>query len=154
MARGMMRATIILADFAETDAGTGKVHILGAGWSITGPQPAPHAVVALIDVPPERVGESIPVMLRLTDRAGRVLEISDPAGTQRIEVPGQVETREPDGWDHSTDLRVAFTANLMLLPLRPGESYTWSVEVEGRDLATAEFHVRPVPDGNPTLPQT
>jgi hypothetical protein len=147
----MMRATIILADFAETDAGTGKVHILGAGWSVTGPQPAPQAVIALIDVPPERVGESIPVTLRLIDRTGRVLEVQDPSGTQRIEVTGQVETREPDGWDHSTDLRVAFTASLMLLPLQPGESYTWSVEVEGQDLASAKFHVRPVLQGSPNL---
>ena len=146
-----MRAVIILADFAETDASTGKVHILGAGWSVTGPQPAPQAVVALIDVPPERVGQSIPVTLRLTDRMGRVVEVQDPSGTQRIEVAGQVETREPDGWDRSTDLRVAFTASLMLLPLQPGESYAWSVEIEGQALASAEFHVRPAPPGSPSL---
>ena len=146
----MMRAIIILADFAETDASTGKVHILGAGWSVTGPQPAPQAVIALIDVPPERVGESVPVTLRLTDRMGRVLEVQDPSGTQRIEVMGQVETREPDGWDRSTDLRVAFTASLMLLPLQPGESYAWSVEIEGQVLASAEFHVRPAPQGSPS----
>jgi hypothetical protein len=144
-----MRASVILADFAESDTGTGKVHILGAGWSVTGPEPGPHAVVALIDVPPERVGEQIPVTLRLADRGGRVLEVLGPAGMQRVEIAGQIETHEPDGWDRSTDLRVAFTANLMLLPLQPGQSYTWSVEVDGKDLASTEFHVRPAPDDHP-----
>ena len=65
----MMRASIILADFAETDPG-GKVHILGAAWSVTGPQPGPQAVVGFIQVPPEHAGGAISFTLRLADRAG------------------------------------------------------------------------------------
>lgn len=49
----MMRASIVLADFAETDPG-GKVHILGAGWSVIGPQPSPQAVAGFLQVPPNR----------------------------------------------------------------------------------------------------
>lgn len=114
-----MRAAIVLADFAETDTGTGKVHIIGAGWSLMGPTPGLHAVIAFIQVPADRVGgDPIPVTLRLVDHAGRLVEVQGPAGIQRFEIIGQVETHEPEGWDHSTEVEVPFAANLMGLPLQ------------------------------------
>ena len=91
-----MRASIILADFAETDPG-GKVHILGAGWSVTGPQPGPQAVVGFLQVPPEQAGAAILFTLRLTDQAGAVVEVQGPAGMQPMEASDQVEIREPGG---------------------------------------------------------
>lgn len=136
----MIRASILLADFAETDSG-GKVHILGAGWSVTGPQPAPHAVVVLIQIPPDRVGQPIPFTLRLTDRVGQVVEVQGPAGMQRMEIAGQVDSQEPEGWDHATDISAAVSANV-ILPLQAGQSYTWSIEVDGKDLASTDFQVR------------
>ena len=91
-----MRASIILADFAETDPG-GKVHILGAGWSVTGPQPGPQAVVGFLQVPPEQAGAAILFTLRLTDQAGAVVEVQGPAGMRPMEASDQVEIREPGG---------------------------------------------------------
>jgi hypothetical protein len=146
----MMRGAIVLADFAETDTATGKVHIIGAGWSFTGPEPSPHAVVAFIQIPADRVGGNpIPVTLRLTDRAGQLVEAQGPAGMQRVEISGQVETQVQDGWDRSTEVEVTFTANLMGLPLQAGESYTWSMEVDGKELASTQFQVRPVLESQP-----
>jgi hypothetical protein len=145
----MMRAAIILADFAETDTGSGKVHMLGAGWSLTGPAPGPHAVVAFIQVPADRVGEAIPVTLRLADRSGQLVEAQGPAGLQRLEITGQVETNEPEGWDRSTGLEATFAANLMGLPLQAGQAYTWSIEVDGKELASTEFQVRSAPTTQP-----
>ena len=40
---------LILCDAAQAESG--KVHMLGAGWSITGSPSAPHAVAVLIKVP-------------------------------------------------------------------------------------------------------
>jgi hypothetical protein len=146
----MMRAAIVLGDFAETDTGSGKVHIIGAGWSMTGPAPGPHAVVAFIQVPADRVEEGpIPFTLRLTDRAGQLVEAPGPAGMQRLEISGQVEMQVPEGWDHSTALQAAFSANLMGLPLQPGQSYAWSIEVDGKDLGSTEFQVSPTPATHP-----
>lgn len=146
----MMRAAIVLGDFAETDTGSGKVHVIGAGWSITGPAPGPHAVVAFIQVPADRVqGGPIPVTLRLVDRAGQLVEAPGPAGMQRLEITGQVEMQEPEDWDHSTELQAIFSANLMGLPLQPGQSYTWLFEVDGKDLASTEFQVRSAPAAQP-----
>lgn len=139
----MIRAALVLADFAETDTGTGKVHIIGAGWSMTGPAPGPHAIVAFIQVPADRVGgDPIPVAIRLFDRSGQVVEVPGPAGMQRLEITGQVEIQAPEGWDHSTAIETTFAANLMSLPLQPGQPYTWSVEVDGKELATTQFQVK------------
>ncbi len=145
-----MRAAIVLGDFAETDATSGKVHIIGAGWSMTGPAPGPHAVVAFIQVPADRVEEGpIPVTLRLIDRAGQVVEVPGPAGMQRLEITGQVEMQVPEDWDHSTPLQIAFAVNLMGIPLQPGQSYAWTIEVEEKELTSTEFQVRSVPATQP-----
>ena len=138
-----MRASIVLADFAETDPG-GKVHILGAGWSMTGPQPGPQAVVGFIQAPPEHAGSSIAFTVRLADQTGEIVEVQGPAGMQRMEAAGQIEVREPEEWDGSTDLNVAFALNVML-PLPPGRAYTWFLEVDGKELASTTFYVRSAP---------
>lgn len=136
----MTRASIILADFAETDP-AGKVHVLGAGWSVTGPSTGPQAVVGFIQVPAEQSGTPITFTLRLTDRTGEIVEVPGPAGMQRMEVSGQAEMREPEGWDRATDLNAAFAVNVMMA-LPQGQSYTWSLEVDGKDLASTSFYVR------------
>jgi hypothetical protein len=51
------------------------------------------------------------------------------------EVSGQVEMQVPDDWDHSTELQATFVANFMGLALQPGQSYTWSLEIDGKELA-------------------
>jgi hypothetical protein len=139
----MMRAALLLADFAESDTGSGKVHIIGAGWSMTGPTPSPHAVVGFIQVPADRVQEGpIRFTVRLVDHAGQLVEVPGPAGMQRLEVSGQVEMQVPDDWDHSTELQATFSANFMGLALQPGQSYTWSLEIDGKELASTQFQVR------------
>lgn len=139
----MMRAALLIADFAESDTGSGKIHIIGAGWSTTGPTPSPHAVVGFIQVPADRVQEGpIRFTARLVDRAGQLVEVPGPTGMQRLEVSGQVEMQVPDDWDHSTELQAAFAANFMGLALQPGQSYTWSLEIDGKELASTQFQVR------------
>ena len=141
----------MLADFAETDP-AGKVHILGAGWSVTGPQLGPQAVVGFIQVPPEQAGGAVSFTLRLADRAGEVVEVQGPAGMLPMELGGQVEVREPEEWDGASDLNVAFAVNVTL-PLPPGQSYTWSLEVDGKDLASTTFYVRSASPGQQAQPE-
>jgi hypothetical protein len=136
----MKRASIILADFAETGT-DGKVHVLGAGWTVTGPQLGPQAVVGFIQVPPEEAGETVSFTLRLSDQSGELVEVPGPAGMQPIELGGQIELREPEGWDRSTELGAPFAVNVML-PLSQGQSYTWSLEVDEKELASITFYVR------------
>lgn len=149
----MIRAALLLADFAETDSGSGKVHLLGVGWSLTGPAPAPHAVVGYLQVPADRAPEG-PILftIRLVDKAGHLVEVPGPAGMQRLEISGQVEMNLPDDWDHSTELQATFAANLTGLPLPPGQSYTWLLEIDGKELASTQFQVRAATASSPAQP--
>lgn len=42
---------LILCDAAQAAAATGKIHMLGAGWMLTGSPTAPHTVALMIQVP-------------------------------------------------------------------------------------------------------
>jgi hypothetical protein len=141
----MKRASIILADFAETGT-DGKVHVLGAGWTVTGPQVGPQAIVGFIQVPAEEVGAPVAFTLRLSDQTGELVEVPGPLGMQPMELGGQIEIREPEGWDRSTELGAPFAVNVML-PLPQGHSYIWSLEVDGKELASITFYVRSTPGG-------
>jgi hypothetical protein len=44
-----VRATLILADYAQ--AAEGKLNVIGGGWTVTGPLPAPSAIGLIVDVP-------------------------------------------------------------------------------------------------------
>ncbi|MGH3741942.1 MAG: hypothetical protein ACRDT1_11480, partial [Micromonosporaceae bacterium] len=61
-----VEAQLILCDSAQTDASGGKVHMLGAGWSITSTPAAPHAVVVLAKIPWDRANQKIHFRLALS----------------------------------------------------------------------------------------
>ncbi len=68
---------------------------------------------------------------------------------QALEIGGQVEMQRPEGWDGSTELNAAFSVTVML-PLSPGETYTWHLEIDGKEHASTRFHVR---SAAPTQPR-
>jgi hypothetical protein len=137
-----MQAALVLCDFAEVDA-SGKVHMLGAGWSMLGPAPAPHAVVAFLRVPSDRLGSPISVTVRLVDPEGQVVEVPGAGGIQRLEISGQIEMRVPDIREGVSDLNASFAVNFGPLPLRPGNTYTWHLEVDGKETTSTQFFVLP-----------
>ncbi len=136
-----MQAALVLCDFAEADP-SGKVHMLGAGWSFTGPDAAPQAVVGFIKVPLDRLGSPIPVTIRLLDSSHQVVEVPGAGGVQRLEISGQIEMREPDDWDGASDLNASFAVNIGPIPLQRGATYTWYLDVDGKEAASTQFFVR------------
>lgn len=137
-----MQATLVLCDFAEIDS-TGKVHILGAGWSVTGPAPAPQGIVAFLKVPAERAQSPIQATLRLLDQERHLVEVPGIGGTQVLEISGQIEMQMPETWDHALDLSASFAVNVGPLPLTRGMTYSWTIEIDGKELASVDFLVRP-----------
>ena len=138
----MTQATVVLADFAEADA-NGKVHILGAGWSVTGPDPSPQAVVVFLKVPASQAGSPVAVALRLLDPSRNVVVIPGMSGPQPLEISGQVIAKTPtEDWDTTRDLGASFVVNIAPLSLGPGSVYSWICEVDGKEVASAEFLVR------------
>ncbi len=139
----MMRAALVLCDFAEVDVASGKVHMIGAGWTSTGPMPGPHSVVAFMPVPPDRVKDPLAITLRLLDKTGEVVAVPSLGGPQPVEIRGQVELAPAADWNGTTPLSGIFSINLtMVLPLAAGQSYRWSLEIDGKEAATTEFYVR------------
>jgi len=150
-----MRASIVLCDFAEQDQLGGKVHMLGAGWSVTGPQPSPHAVVVLIKVGWNEANESHNFVVRLTDGDGTVVKVPSPAGTQAMEFTGDLEVGRPPGTPAGSEIDATFVINLQPLPLAGGQRYTWRLHLGEQEAASESFFVRPVPPqvGPPAAPE-
>jgi hypothetical protein len=140
-----MRATIILCDFAEQDQPAGKVHILGAGWSVTGPQPSQHSVVVLIKVGWTEANHREHFTLRLTDADGNVVKVPSPAGTQALEFTGDLEVGRPPGIPEGSEIDASFVIGLQPLPLPGGQRYTWRLAIGTNEAASESFFVRPLP---------
>ncbi|MEV7964802.1 hypothetical protein AB0O34_02325 [Sphaerisporangium sp. NPDC088356] len=139
-----MQAFIVLCDAAQRDTGTGKVHILGADWSVTAPSAASTAVVVFLRVPWEELAVERTFHLRLVDEAGIVVKVNDDLS---IEFGGQMgslaDSGVPEG-DPSrlTDIHSSIAVTVAPLPLVQGATYTWCFDVDGKGLASTTFVVR------------
>jgi hypothetical protein len=69
-----VRATLLLADSAQAIGG--KLYILGGGWSITGPDPAPSAIALKVQVPWDRANHRYELLLELLDADGHPVEVT------------------------------------------------------------------------------
>ena len=136
-----VEATLLLADSAVADP-TGKVHMLGAGWSLTSTPTAPHAVVALVRVPWDRANQRIPFRLELLDSDGRPVTVSDRDGAPSPVSTGdqQLEVGRPVGVDPGSPLDWPIVMNLGPLTLLPGR-YEWRLTIAEQEFATP-FQVR------------
>lgn len=143
----MIEASLILCDFAEQDP-TGKVHMIGAGWSTTGPEPQPHSVVFFIKAPLQE--NPVHITLRLLDANDQVVTMPGIAGMARLEFPGQMEIKARPGAPAEADGQGAFALNVAPLPLQPGSKYSWVLEVESKEEARTTFFVRDAVVESPT----
>jgi hypothetical protein len=140
-----MRASLILCDFAEPDPAAGKVHMLGAGWSVTGPQPAMQSVVALIKVGWNEANRPVEFVLRLTDGDGAVVHVPGPAGAQPLEITGRMEVGRPPDIPEGSEIDASFVVPLQPLSLTPGQRFTWRLSFGDQEAASESFYVRPLP---------
>jgi len=114
---------VILCDAAVADP-SGKLHMLGAGWSLTASPTSPHAVALLIKVPWDMTGRKLPLLLELLDADGSPVRLADgPIGVQ-----AEIEVSRPAGVPAGIMLDSAFTVGLGPLPL-PAGRYQWRVNL-------------------------
>jgi hypothetical protein len=137
-----MRAHLVLCDFAEQDQASGKVHILGAGWSVVGPQAVPQAVVVLIKVAWTEANRAHDVRVRLTDADGNLVAVPSTIGEQPMEIPGKLEVGRPASLPEGSEIDASFVVALQPLPLAGGQRYTWRLHIDGREEASESFFVR------------
>jgi len=132
-------AQIILCDAAQADPGTGKVHMLGAGWSMTR-SPTSHAVAVLMKIPWDRANEPIALTVKLLDADGRRAQVITPGGVvPAMQAEGKVEVGRPAGIAPGSLLDASFVLNVPPVSLAPGR-YEWRLEI-GEASYSAPFTV-------------
>ncbi|WP_443075591.1 DUF6941 family protein [Streptosporangium sp. NBC_01469] len=140
-----MEAFILLADAATTDSGSSKINLLGAGWSLTGPEVPPSAVSVFLRIPWSEAKNEISFRLRLLDVAGGEVRVA-LNGDRNLSIGGSFGLPEDTAVDddgRKVPLNIAFCVPLPPLPLEPGQIYRWAFEAAGTEIASASFAVRP-----------
>lgn len=130
-----IEAILLLCDSAVADP-SGKVHMLGAGWTSTGSPTAPSAVVAMIKVPWDRANQKITLELDLLDSDGKSVELPTDGGTVSLRAAGTVEVGRPPGLAHGSPLPSAFVLNVPSLPLKPAR-YEWRLKLAEESFVVA-----------------
>ena len=133
-------AQVILCDAAQADS-SGKLHMLGAGWSITGTPTAPQAVAVLVWVPWDRANQKLPLTLQLLDADGKPVDLDNGP----IRADAELEVGRPPGIAQGSPLNASFALNLGPMPLPPGR-YEWRLEVADTT-QRASFQVMEHPPG-------
>jgi hypothetical protein len=129
-----IKATIILCDAAQADP-SGKLHMLGAGWSVTGSPTGAAAVAVLLKVPWDLANTKLPMSLQLEDADGHPVILGAPVG-----MTSEFEVGRPPGLDPGSPIDASFQLSVQPMPLAPGR-YQWRLRV-GDDEFTEGFQVR------------
>lgn len=128
-------AQLLLCDAAVSDP-TGKLHMLGAGWSIIGTPLPPHAVAVLFRIPWDRANTKIQFSLQLLDSDGRLVKLPTPAGEQQLVREGAIEVGRPPGVTPGSPLTGSMSLTVPPLPLDAGR-YEWRLHVAETDVSAA-----------------
>jgi hypothetical protein len=135
----------MLADHAQVVEG--KFFINGGGWSITGPQHVPFAVVADIKVPWHGIGTNHKLRLELLDADGQPVDVEMPDGSEQpLVVEGDFQVAPTPEIKAGMELTFPFAVNFAPQPaIRPGSMYEWRLHIDGetRDEWRVTFSTRP-----------
>jgi hypothetical protein len=131
---------LILCDAAVADP-AGKLHMLGAGWSLTSTPTAPQAVAMLIKIPWDRANQKLHFALRLLDPDGKQVTLRGIDG-QLVPIgqEGDIEAGRPPGIAAGSMLDAALAISIPSMPL-PSGRYEWRLELAEQTLVES-FTVR------------
>jgi hypothetical protein len=141
-----MKVTMLLADHAQ--AAEGKLNIIGAGWTMVGPGPAPFAIAILFEVPWDRANEQHDFRLELVDSDGEAVLVQTQEGEEPLVIAGQFEVGRPPGVKRGTALPFPLAINMGPQPLAPGGRFEWrlTVDEESDEDWRLAFSTRPAED--------
>lgn len=134
---------ILTADYAGTDA-IGKLNAIGAGVTMLGQQPdgswPPICLAVTVNVPATHAGTDYALSVELHDvTQGKIVQIPTVDGTlQPLRVQQAVTVAPISLPPHLKRPNDALTQHVMVmnfpggLPLTPGSSYEWRVQIDGR----------------------
>ncbi len=131
-----MKVTLFLADAAQADSQSGKIHALGLGWRQCQTPTPPFALVLFLDIDWDETNEQHKLKCQLLTTDGELVMVPGPQGPQPILFEAAAEAGRLPGSIHGTSVRMPLTLNIPGgIPLEPG-IYEWRVEVDGFEHAT------------------
>jgi hypothetical protein len=131
---------MMLADSAQI--ADGKIYILGGGWSVIGPDPAPSAIVIKLNVDRHEVDRIHHWELVLEDADGRAVTLGDDM--QPVEIRGEFSVGAPDGVPEGAPVDFPIALGIPPLQLAPSSRFQWRLFIDGETLpgATVAFSTR------------
>ena len=79
-----MKVSLFLADAAQADAQSGKVHALGLGWRQCQTPTPPFALVMFLDIDWDETNKQHKLTCQLLNTDGQLVTVPGPQGPQRI----------------------------------------------------------------------
>ena len=122
---------MLLADAAQV--AEGKLNILGGGWDVCGPGPAPMAIALILEVPPSEARRKHTWSIVLVDQNGEPVLLPTEGQKSTVALHGEIQRirdRKSPPPDESVSLR--FVVNMAPLPLEPGSSYAWRLSIDNK----------------------
>jgi hypothetical protein len=126
-----VKATLILADYARVSEG--KLDVLGAGWTVAGPDEITMGLGVMVEVPWDQTNRAHQMVVRLLGEDGQLYPLPGPPGEapRGIEARTDFEVGRPPGIAAGTAQPFALALNLAQVPLAPGRRYEWRLEIDG-----------------------
>jgi hypothetical protein len=131
---------------------TGKLHLLGAGWSMTQLLPTggtPDSAVAMfIEVPWDLCNRELRLNLELLDQDLNPVVVQTPAGPSAIRVSQPIVVNSIPGAPNGSDGEAAIIVQLRGgLPLAAATWYKWRASIDGHEehIGEAKFFVQRQP---------
>ena len=128
------RVTLLLADAAQVVSG--KLYLLGGGWSICSAPTPPMAVAGKVDVPWDETNRPHTLKLELLTQDGVSVSVPTPVGNRPIAIDATFEVGRAAGLPPGTPMDFPFAINMGPLPLDPGERYMWRLTIDDISEAT------------------
>lgn len=140
-----MRFWPLLADHAQGLAG--KLYVMGAGWNVTGPAPAPMALAGILELDWDEANAPKALRIELLTEDGGPVVVPTPEGDRPLVIETSVEVGRPPGTRPGSLFNVPIAINIGLLPIPPGAGYVWRFWIGGetRDDWRLPFSTRPAP---------
>lgn len=130
-----MKINVLLADVGTSDS-SGKLNLLGAGWSQMSVLPngmtSDFAVAVFLEVPWDKCNRELKLVLELQTQDGQVVSLPTPAGPSAVRVKQGVVVPTLPGAPNGSWGSACYLVNFKGgLPLSPGNWYRWVVTADG-----------------------
>lgn len=136
-----MNITLIVGEYARV--ADGKLDVIGAGWTITGPGPVTMGIGILAEVPWSEMGTPHSIELLLVDEKG--VAVPGPGGDPLFKVDATLVAEKPPGVLLGAPNISCMGLNAVGVPIPPGRRYRLIATVDGSPHLGAEwsFNTRP-----------